>query len=86
MRLFFGVSSVVAVLVFAALCASCGKDGETVSSSLSYEFESNGCNTGKHTFSSESELCTALQNDRLNRGCAAGLRAQHFRERKCPGA
>ena len=72
--------------VLALAFSSCGE-----SKSLSYEYEANGCNTGKHTLSSHEELCAALKNDAINdseklgRGCAKSLRRQAFQEHGCTG-
>lgn len=56
----------------------------------SYQLVANRCDTEKHDFISQSaadvkkQLCDALQNDRLNRGCAEQLRREMF-EIKCSG-
>jgi hypothetical protein len=55
----------------------------TKTESLSYEFEFNGCKTGRHQFSSTEELCTGLRNDTLNNSCAIDLRADFF-QKNCP--
>jgi hypothetical protein len=55
-----------------------------VSQALTYELSENGCNTGRHTFPSFTELCVGLQNNTLNNECALNLRAEHFR-RNCQG-
>ncbi|MGZ3775184.1 MAG: HEAT repeat domain-containing protein [Pseudobdellovibrionaceae bacterium] len=55
-----------------------------------YDLTLNGCNTGKHDFSSTSadevkkQLCDALQDDQLNNSCAEPLR-QDFFNKKCSG-
>lgn len=49
-----------------------------------YAFKIGGCDTGHHEFAAENEqdlqgqLCTALQDDTLNRGCARDKRQQLF--------
>jgi hypothetical protein len=80
------------ILVAAALIVSgCGSsnggspDNVTTSSeAFSYSFEYNGCKTEHHEFHSVGELCSGLQNEGLNNGCAGGMRAQMFADR-CPG-
>jgi HEAT repeat protein len=55
-----------------------------------YRFILNGCDTEKHDFSASSaaevkkQLCEALQNVPLNKGCAEPLRRDFF-EKKCSG-
>jgi HEAT repeat protein len=55
-----------------------------------YQFELNGCTTGKQEFTSDSygdvarQLCEALQNEELNRRCAQPLRKNFF-DKKCSG-
>lgn len=51
---------------------------------FSYQFEYNGCDTKKHEFSSLNELCSALQDDGLNEGCARNLREDYFKD-NCSG-
>jgi hypothetical protein len=55
----------------------------------SYQFEFNGCKTGKHEFVANSsaqevtsQLCSALQDETLNNFCAADMRREYF-EKKC---
>ena len=55
------------------------------SKSLSYEYEVNGCSTGKQTFDSEEALCEALKSESLNNGCAQDLRELEFQAKQCPG-
>ncbi len=64
--------------------ASCSVSHDNKSESLSYDFEFNGCPTGKHEFNSKAELCQGLQNDSLNGGCAQSLRQEYF-QAQCPG-
>lgn len=46
--------------------------------SYSYDYEENGCKTGKHGFDSKSAYCSALQNEGLNNGCASSLRQKSY--------
>lgn len=58
---------------------------------MSYRFHQNGCDTGKQEFKSNSrvdvlrQMCRALQNETLNRGCALESRQRLFDER-CKGS
>lgn len=54
------------------------------SSDHSYELIENGCNTGKHSFSSQEAYCDGLKNDAANKYCAHNLRYSTFRQ-NCPG-
>lgn len=51
--------------------------------SFTYNFDLNGCKTGKHQFNSLEEMCMGLQNDTLNNSCASELRVNHF-QTFCP--
>lgn len=53
---------------------------ESQMQSFKYEFEQNGCNTGKKEFSSKSEMCQGLQQESLNNGCALELRKDYFKQ------
>lgn len=59
-------------------------------SKVSYRFDTNGCDTGKHDFATgriedtKKQLCEALQDDQLNNSCAEPLR-QDFFNKKCSG-
>ncbi len=71
-----------------AVQASCGSieagsgsiEHEDKSESYSYEYEVNGCKTGKHNFSSKKDYCAALLNEELNKGCAFRLRTQKHKQ------
>lgn len=56
------------------------ENSSTSTISYEYEFNNNGCSTGKHVSSSLLELCTTLQNDALNHGCALQERKDYFNE------
>lgn len=73
-----------ACLFAAALGAVVGGCNNQNSEEFTYEFEENGCNTGKHTFNSRDAYCKALADHDLNNGCAYSLRKQAF-EANCPG-
>jgi HEAT repeat protein len=95
---------VIAAMAVTVALAACSKDKNKSSGadpnsmngpvteqafSEKYQFELNGCNTGKHEFSSDSQadvtkqLCEALQNEELNKSCAQPLRKNFF-DKKCP--
>lgn len=61
-----------------------GSEDKNETQSLSYELEENGCNTGKHEFSSRESYCTGLRNNTLNNGCAYSLRKDRYRA-ECSG-
>jgi hypothetical protein len=78
---------------------ACGKESESFGSGTStnqlsinesYQFISNGCDTGKREFTGEDKtqvrnaLCMGLQSDSLNNWCAYSLRYKHF-QLKCSG-
>lgn len=65
---------------FFALATGCNDNKEE----YTYEFEEDGCNTGKHTFNSKDAYCRALADHALNNYCAPNLRRQTF-EANCPG-
>ncbi len=71
------LTSALALLSACDSSSSPSKDNHT----LSYEFESNGCNTGSHTFNSLAAYCDGLRNDELNKGCAYDLRANAYANR-----
>lgn len=75
-------------LFWVCLLAACGDgsgSGSGVNANLTYDFESNGCKTGSHTFNSEAAYCLGLQEDGRNKGCALFLRQREFQDRGCPG-
>jgi hypothetical protein len=45
---------------------------------FTYMFSHNGCNTGRHAFSSLIEFCKGLNDNVLNHGCAKYMRAEVF--------
>jgi hypothetical protein len=47
-------------------------------SSYSYEFNGQGCKTGKHSFRTEDEYCRALMDDELNNHCARSQRENTY--------
>lgn len=78
--------SAIALAITIFVVSGCGIsiDSKTESSTLTYEFESNGCKTGKHSFSSRTAYCEGLKSYSLNNGCAYGLRKAEY-ERNCTG-
>jgi hypothetical protein len=70
----------IAIAILFITSVSCSKSKK--SEDLSYDFEYNGCKTGKHSFASKAAMCDALQDDFLNKGCAYDMR-KDFYEQKC---
>ncbi len=58
---------------------------ETKKESYTYEFELNGCNTGRHQFLSKNAMCEGLKSQSLNNYCAVSMRERHFERHACPG-
>ena len=63
----------VVLFLAAAAVSGCGSTSDV---DLTYQYEVNGCDTGKHEFDSLAEYCEGLADDDLNNGCAADLREQ----------
>lgn len=80
-------ATILIVLSGIAVIASCGvshssdDSASSNNSSLSYQYSYNGCETGKHTFSSEKELCDGLVNESLNKNCASEIRYPDYKRR-----
>lgn len=51
---------------------------------FTYEYTENGCNTGKHSFSTLDAYCAALENNSLNNNCAVNSRQSAYYQ-KCSG-
>lgn len=64
---------------------ACSVQHESKSEDYSYQLSLNGCDTGKHSFSSQGELCDGLRNQKLNNSCAESMRANEYKNRGCPG-
>jgi hypothetical protein len=62
---------------------ACGAKEEK-SEKKSYNFTTNGCSTGEHSYSSAEELCKALQDEKVNNGCSYEMRKKMFQE-NCSG-
>jgi hypothetical protein len=87
------ILKVTLALLALAFLASCGKDSsneidESVSKvKMRYQFIVNGCDTGEHQFEGSDpawvlqQLCSALQDDRLNRHCAYSTRSKYYASR-----
>lgn len=78
-------------LLLLSLGACDSKDGNGVgfgtdSSEYNYTFSYNNCETGKHTFSSLTQLCDGLKDDSLNHGCAESMREDYFKAKGCAGS
>jgi hypothetical protein len=70
-------------LIALSACAS-GEEENASSQEFSYDYTSNGCSTGKQTFTSRDAYCSGLQNETLNQGCALKRRKETFQE-QCQG-
>jgi len=46
--------------------------------SYTYEYDVQGCYTGKHTFHNVNALCSALKNEAFNHGCAFKERSKRY--------
>lgn len=69
-----GFKGLVACVVAACgIVAGCGSFDDE-SESYSYEYNVNGCSTGKKTFSQKSAYCSALKDDGANNFCASDVR------------
>ena len=55
------------------------------STTLTYRLSQNGCDTGKHTFTSLESYCAGLANDAANNHCAVELRTELF-AKNCKGS
>lgn len=78
-----------AILLFPIVgqITGCGKDLETKSESteFSYDYDENGCKTGKQVLHSKEEYCQALKDYKRNSGCAFSSRKQAFQSSGCSG-
>jgi hypothetical protein len=74
----------VTLLTTAFVGCSVSGSGGASSTNLKYTITENECPTGTHSFSSQSELCSALQSDSLNNNCAYSMRKEKF-QNECPG-
>lgn len=64
---------------------SCNVVQDAASESFKYSFSEGFCSTGEKSFSTNAQMCTALQNNSYNNGCAQSQRQSYFQS-KCPGA
>ncbi|HEX4926293.1 MAG TPA: hypothetical protein VFV50_19520 [Bdellovibrionales bacterium] len=74
-------------IVAAGLLAGCAgsSNGSSDNRSYEYEYEVNGCKTGRHTFSSQNDYCNGLKDDERNNYCAWSFRKQAY-EQSCSGS
>jgi hypothetical protein len=79
-------TSVIWALVLAMNVAACNSESESTSFERSYQYSYNGCDTGKHQFTSLSSFCAGLKDYRRNNnGCAYSIRKYAFEEAGCSG-
>ncbi len=65
-------------------CDAVSKAAKSNESTLSYDLTVNGCATGSHSFSSNSDYCAGLQNEALNNYCSQSARSSLFYQ-NCSG-
>ncbi|HVJ64928.1 MAG TPA: hypothetical protein VM901_06710 [Bdellovibrionota bacterium] len=58
---------------------------QSARNSFSYEFEYNGCNTGRQKFGSKDTMCEGLKSQSRNNYCAVSMRERFFEQQGCPG-
>jgi hypothetical protein len=77
-------------LALSFFITACSIKHNDESSTKAYQIKENGCDTGYHTFSTDSDsdtlnqYCSALEDDAANNGCAETTRRTTF-EAACPG-
>ena len=84
MKVFAAVLTVLTGLVGVVSCGVSHSSDDTSNStntSLSYQYNYNGCETGEHSFSSEKDYCDGLVNESLNKGCATEIRYPEYKRR-----
>lgn len=80
MKLFAFAMIAVGLLAGCAGSSSTSNDNK----SYAYEYEVNGCKTGRHEFGSKNDYCNGLKDDERNNYCAWSFRKEAFEE-SCPG-
>lgn len=73
------------IILIALLSASCIQLQDAASESFKYSFSEGFCSTGEKSFSNLNQMCTALQNNAYNNGCAQAQRQNYFYSR-CSGS
>ncbi len=71
----FTIRSALTLATLATLGAGCGDEA---AESFSYDFSTDSCTTGSHTFTSKTAYCDGLLSDKLNNGCAYTLRRASY--------
>ena len=69
---------VILTLLVASAFVACSVEREE--KNYKYQYNYNGCDTGKQEFSSKGAYCSAPLNDRLNNGCARETRQEVYRQ------
>ncbi len=72
------------IFLIAIACASCTQLQDAANEEFKYSFSEGFCTTGEKSFSTLSQMCTALKNNSYNNGCAQAQRQSYF-ESKCSG-
>ena len=70
------MKKLTALTVALFLFTACGSDNN--SETFTYDLTQNGCPTGSKSFSSRSDMCKSLADDKANNFCAHTLRCQKF--------
>lgn len=75
---------VKALMILGSLWMLAACSAESKDESFSYQFNHNGCDTGKQSFSSKDAYCDGLRDEARNKSCAYTLRYDTFTA-NCPG-
>ena len=59
---------------------------DAVTEMYSYEFNIDGCHTGKQAASTFAEICTQLKDDSINKNCAPEEREDLYVTAECEGS
>lgn len=80
---------IVAASILVLTVSACGdgplkteKKESSGSSNYSYQYNENGCDTGKRAFSSKESYCDGLLDESANNYCARGMRQETY-DRNC---
>jgi hypothetical protein len=68
--------ALIVLLCFAS--TACGLQDIIKQESFKYSFSEGICETGEHSFSTNAGMCSGLQNNSLNNGCAQAQRQNYF--------
>ncbi|MBC7456676.1 MAG: hypothetical protein H7235_00240 [Bdellovibrionaceae bacterium] len=74
-----------AYLLVSLLMISCTQLQDAAHEEFKYSFSEGFCETGEKSFSNLNQMCSALQNNSYNNGCAQAQRQSYFNS-KCSGS